>query len=149
MLIGILLTSWLSSGSEIDSVAFFGTLAISLVISSAISLGYFHLIETIAEFTEDQTTSLRLAILVEVIALPIALAGLLFRIDILVHAAFLLLIGQIFVPLTRQFIQLPESQISKETETKRESWTGLGKLADIITVGSFIANIAVLAAGYL
>jgi len=148
LILGLVFTSWIFEGGQIYSIEFFAVLALSLVFSAVIGLGYFRLIETIAGFSDDQANGLRLSIIVELITAPVALAGLLFQIPFLIQAAFVLLLVQVFTPLAGQFVQISHFEESSEP-SEDLIWTGLGKTADLITVGSFLANILIIILWYI
>ena len=140
--LGLLLTTWLFTGTDFSSIEFFAHLAISLFIAIVLGLGYFRLIETVAGFSDEQASGLRISIILELVAIPLALAGLLFRINILTSSAFLVLAVQPFTTLAGRFVNLPQTKTTEENQS--QIWKGLGRTADLITVASFLANLIII-----
>lgn len=138
--LGFTAASWLAGSTTIFSVSFLVILVVSLVFMAITSLAYIPLLETIASLGSHHLTGLRFAIIAECVALTAALAGLLFDRQLLLNAAFVLLIFQLFIPLMGGILPALGTDGSAEREWG-SVWTALGRGAVLISVGTFVVDV--------
>ena len=96
---GFVIASWLSNANTVFSITFLFILVIGLVFAAVLSLAYLPLMDTVSSFGSETLNGLRLAILLEFFAFTSVFVGLLFQVQALVNAAFVLIVVQLFVPL--------------------------------------------------
>ena len=140
---GFIIASWLSSANTVFSITFFFILVIGLVFAAVLSLAYLPLMDTVSSFGSKTLNGLRLAILLEFFAFTSVFAGLLFQIQALVSAAFVLIVVQLFVPLIGDVVPVLEPDPVLDGE-EPEVWNALGRLNTLIGIGTFLLNLVLV-----
>lgn len=140
---GFVIASWLSSASTIFSITFFLVLVLGLVFGAVLTLAYLPLMEAVSSFGSKTLNGLRLAILLEFFAFTSVFAGLLFQIQALVSAAFVLLVVQLFVPLIGDAVPMLEADPVLDGE-EPGIWNALGRLNTLIGIGTFLFNLVLV-----
>jgi len=118
--------------------------SISFILSSIVSLGYAPVLEIVSNISGDKTKNkiepLRMSILVLLIALNLALIGLIYGISLLVNLSLGLVgLQLIMIPISSLF-PLKTTIEDKEVEAN-QIWEVLGKINIIIGIVSFVIQI--------
>lgn len=137
---GLILSFWLFEGEKIFSASYGFILVFSLILSSAAGFIYSLFTDLITDFADGVADGLRLSILIEFIALSSVWTGLLFNIPIAIKVSAALLVIQIIAIIFGQFISLTGLDFGTDQDTWSDFWGGMGKIATIITVGTFLYN---------
>lgn len=140
LVLGVAISDWLRSGPDLYSLEFAFILGLSFVFAFVAGYGYSFLLEAIASFSGDGLSGLRLSISIEMAALTAVWAGLLFGTRTLVKIGIGLLAFQMFAVLFGQFLPLLSDSDTSDLEWR--GWKeGLGTIANVITVVTFVFNL--------
>lgn len=138
-ILGFTISSWLTNSDTIFEIEFFALLIFSLIISTILSRLYFPVFEVVSSFNSNDVNGLRLAVVLEFIALTLALSGLLFNKQDLINAAFLLLFIQMFAPLAGPAVAFLDTPPAMESG-KTGIWTALGRISSLLTIGTLVID---------
>lgn len=140
LVLGVAISDWLRSTSNLYSFEFAVIFGLSLVFAAVAGYGYSFLIDAVASFSGDSLSGLRLSIVLEMTALTAVWAGLLFGTSPLVKVGVGLLVFQLFAVIFGQIIPLLDDP--GESEQEWRGWQeGLGTIANVITVATFVFNL--------
>lgn len=140
MVLGVAISDWLRSSSDLYSLEYAVILALSFVFAFVAGYGYSFLLDAVASFSGESLTGLRLSISIEMAALTAVWVGLLFDTQTAVKIGMGLLVFQLFAVLFGQFLPLQGG-----SDTPEQEWNGwkegLGTIANVITIATFVFNL--------
>lgn len=137
---------WVQSGSNLFSIPFAVIFPLAVVFAAIVGLGYFPVLEATSSFSGRNLSGLRIAVVLEASALTVGWAGLLFDTTNLVKGSLGLLALQFFVVLFAGFANLPEGDGS--SSSRSVFWSNLNRIANVITVGSFLVDALLVVVRY-
>ena len=124
----------------VDFVVFF-------ILALVLGLGYAFVLEICSKISSESISGLRLSVLILFISLSSVLAGLLLGIPVLVKLAILLLLVQLGAIFIGSAVLGSDT---KDTEVdKNDLWILLGRISTIITILTFVFDIALIAIKFL
>jgi len=125
---------------EMDVIATGILLVISFIFSSIVSLGYTPVLEIFSNISKNKIESLRISILILLIALNLVSIGLIYNIRLLVNLSLVLVGLQLIMIPTISLFPLKTRIEDKEVEAT-QIWEILGKVNIIVGIVSFILQI--------
>ncbi len=140
LVLGISITSWLRSGETQFDLAFFFILGFGLLLGFVGGYFYSFILEPIVNFSKKNLFSLRLSITLLFIGFSLSLGGLLFNSKISLNIGVFLIFTQLLIILLGGLFSVTEGNQTRIQEA--DFWNILGKVETLITIGTFIVDIA-------
>ncbi|MCJ7570437.1 MAG: hypothetical protein MUO82_00950 [Candidatus Thermoplasmatota archaeon] len=139
-IVGIIIAFYLSNYST-NMIVLIIIFPISLLFAAISILGYGPILVVIVNISKNKIEALRISISILFIDLTLVLAGFLFKNDLLIKISAGIILFQLILILFTNFVTLSKSPVGDQEIKPSQIWSALGKIANIITITTFIIDI--------
>jgi multisubunit Na+/H+ antiporter MnhF subunit len=108
---------------------------------------YGTVLEVATALTKEKTGPLRVGLIILLLALPVAAAGLFLNVLVLTEIALAIIAFQIAVVLSGIFIDFPAVKIQDTEVEPEKSWKVIGRVASVVSILDFIGFVVIVVLG--
>lgn len=144
LIMAVLISSFLGKTTEIFSLEFLIFFGLGILFALISSLIYSPIIEVVANFSEDKVGALRIGLVTLFVALPTAVAGLVFQKPFVIKIALAVVGLQILLILFGSVIKYSKETTKDVKVGASDLWKVIDKFGAISSIISFLITILLL-----
>jgi hypothetical protein len=148
IVLGLNISVWFFGFAK-DNMALIIQIVISMIFSAIITVIYSKFVKLLLDIITQKVKGFRASISVLMAALTFSLIGLLFQKEIFLNISGILLLLQTVIILIFGFLNLSKVEIEDKPIAQINIRQWLGDISNIITIGSFIADIIIILVSFL
>ena len=144
IIMSINISFWLEKTADTFSLEFMVIFLVSIIFALILSLIYSPFLKIVANFSANKVDSLRVALMILFINLPLSVAGLIYHVNILIKISIGLIFFQVVLILFGSFIKyskIPSQDVKVEPT---DIWKVINKVSIICGILSFIITIILI-----